>query len=334
MNLPAPSKYRLSDKQSISSRHLSVGCYIKGSVLIISLWILFFLTFFTVVLGTIIMQRLNAADRIDGGIKSYFAASSAVEMAKAVLNQEEPENPENPEVLYYNWACDERVFKGVKIGEAVYNVSYELNEGDAEPRTIYGLIDEERKININKATKEILETFLTQMNIEEAKTLASSIVDRRSEDLNGDFKSIYELLLVKDMKKDYFDAIKEYITVFGDGRININTASKDVLMAIDFSAALIDTISNYRSGPDEKRFTSDDRTFSGAESVIRTLDSFKKLTDGEKNEIQNAVASGLIGTEAQFFRIKATGETAAKRSASHIDCVITKDSGILFWNET
>jgi general secretion pathway protein K len=366
MNFPGLSKYQLSSE--------------RGSVLIISLWVLFFLTFFTVVLGKVIMQKLNVTARIDNGIKTYFAACAGIETAKAVLNQEKPKDPK---AVYYNWASDERVFKDVKVGEAVYNISYQIKTGvldktgpvsyvvtygagESEFRTIFGLIDEERKLNINKAPKETLENFFNQMNIEEAKNLASSIIDWRDLDYetdkggaenayynnlenpysarNGPFKSIYELLLVKGMSKNSFDIIKDYITVFGDGKVNLNTAQKEVLTALGLTPPLIIKINEYRNGPDGKQFTSDDREFSDTESIIPILDSFKGLTDDEKKELEAAIAGNLIGVKAQSFQVRTTGNVSGRRTGSYpvsyeatygayIDCVISKEGDVLFWNE-
>lgn len=326
--------------------------------MIICLWALFFLTFFTVVLGNIIMQRLNVTDRIDNGIKTYFAACAGIETAKAVLSQEKPKDPK---AVYYNWASDERAFKDVKVGEAVYNVSYQIKTGasdktdEPEFRTIFGLIDEERKLNINKASKETLENFFNQMNIEEAKSLASSIIDWRDIDYeadsggaenayynnlenpysarNGPFKSVYELLPVKGMSKNFFDIIKDYITVFGDGKVNINTAQKEVLTALGLTPPLIVKITEFRNGPDGKQFTSDDREFSDTENIIPILDSFEGLTDDEKKELETAIAGNLIGVKAQVFQARAAGDVSGKRAGSYIDCVISKEGDVLFWNE-
>ena len=42
-------------------------------------------------------------------------------------------------------------------------------------------------------------------------------------------ESLDELLLVNGMTKDIFERIKDYVTVWGSGMVNINTAGREVL---------------------------------------------------------------------------------------------------------
>jgi general secretion pathway protein K len=57
-------------------------------------------------------------------------------------------------------------------------------------------------------------------------------------------KSIYELYYVKGIDKKVFDKLADYLTVYGDGKINVNSASKDVLMALsnDMTETAVDSI--------------------------------------------------------------------------------------------
>ena len=61
---------------------------------------------------------------------------------------------------------------------------------------------------------------------------------------NASMKSIYELYYVKGIDKKLFNKLSNYFTVYGDGRINVNSASKPVLMALskDMTETAADSI--------------------------------------------------------------------------------------------
>lgn len=65
---------------------------------------------------------------------------------------------------------------------------------------------------------------------------------------NGPLNVPEELLLIREFKKDYFHGsedrkgIKDLITTFGSGRININTVSKEVMEVLGLGSSEIETI--------------------------------------------------------------------------------------------
>ena len=152
----------------------------------------------------------------------------------------------------------------------------------------YVITDEEGKININTATIDQLKYFFLETGIDstEVDTIVDSMMDwRDTNDLHmlngaeedyyqslekpysskdGPFQSVEELLLVKGMTKKYFNGskdgadendeetykgVKNQFTVYGSGRININTASGIALRTLfgDINANAI--ISLRETGP-------------------------------------------------------------------------------------
>jgi DNA uptake protein ComE-like DNA-binding protein len=124
--------------------------------------------------------------------------------------------------------------------------------------------DESGKININTAVSENLRRLLDAFKEAESAALADGIIRYREEiKPNKAFDTIHELLLLDGIKRetflgedsnedgyadkreekgfvpelDYYDrtlepGLKSYVTVFTDGKINLNTASADVLMSM------------------------------------------------------------------------------------------------------
>lgn len=324
----------------------------QGSVLLIVLWSLLLITFFTVTLSGVVTQKLNVSGRIEEKIIEHFAAVAGIETAKAVLADDQSEDHN---AFYNNWAGNETAFKEQKAGNALFSVSYTIKTEDLKPLTVYGLMDEERKLNINKADIETLTRFFDFFEIKKAGDLAASVIDWRDKDSetakggaeenyysnlehfysprNDFFESIYELLLVKGMEDESFQAVKDYVTVFGQGYLNINTAQEAALSAIGLSRSLIMKITEYRNGNDRKPFTSDDRPFKSVEKVKEDLDSFKNLSDDEKKQIDEAVSKNLIGVKARYFEVRAKGRLNNKSKGTGIRAIISREGDVFFWHE-
>ena len=69
-------------------------------------------------------------------------------------------------------------------------------------------------------------------------------LDRSYRCRNGSVETIEELLLVKGMSPDVFGRLRDYLTVYGDGKININSASRLMILSLSekMDAALAQVI--------------------------------------------------------------------------------------------
>jgi general secretion pathway protein K len=160
------------------------------------------------------------------------------------------------------WIVDGRPYSG-QIGDGNFNVR---------------ILDESGKLDINTAPELLLRNLLGVLGIEGTTldTIVDSILDWKDKDdlhrLNGaesdyylslpnpykaknsDFETLEELLLVKGVTREilYGDRKKkgliDFLTVFGKtNKININAASKEVLMSIPgITADMVAEIIAYR----------------------------------------------------------------------------------------
>ncbi len=293
----------------------------KGIILIASLWMVAILAVFAVSIGrqSAITLKLTSYD-IDK-IKAYFIARAGI---TRVVSEKKLEYKKNLSVgidaLSQPWANNKALFDRHPFGDGSYTVSYEYplsNQGEDAPVTLYGLMDEESKINLNTVTEETLNNLLVYFDMDEdnATEIAGAILDWRDKDdlvmssknrllygaedmyyqgllerydcKNSDFNTIYELLLVKGIDSKVLNMIKPYITVFGSGKTNINSASEPVLSALlgpDFSN-LASKIMDYRRGDDDLIGTSDDAWFSYGSTITyrgkEGLVEIKNLQDGQ-----------------------------------------------------
>jgi len=113
---------------------------------------------------------------------------------------------------------------------------------------------------------------------------------------NAPFDCIEELLMVKGMTKELFAGTKEkqglvqYVTAYGDGLININTAPKMVLRALfpNVNAGLVEAIDEYRKN--EKNDLSNSLWYQNVSGMSGV-----------------PIAAGLITVKSNYFKISSTG---------------------------
>jgi general secretion pathway protein K len=162
-----------------------------------------------------------------------------------------------------------------------------------------GITDEERKVNLNRASAEVLAALLRGTGVDRAtaETIADSVLDWRDPDdlhrsagaeadyygsltpgyepRNGGFETLEELLLVKGMTPAIFRGtvsaerreallktlpdernlqageylgVAQFLTIHGGGRVNVNTAGADVLVAVGVAAPEARAILDAREG--------------------------------------------------------------------------------------
>jgi type II secretory pathway component PulK len=293
----------------------------KGIILITSLWIIAILTVFAVSLARQALISIRLASYDIDRQKAYFIAHAGIlrAISEKMLEYKTGMSTEI-DALSQSWANNKELFFRREFGEGTYTLWYEhhvLNNDGATSLVMHGLMDEQSKINLNIADESILRNILLYVDVEQdyAVEMAGSILDWRDPDSavastperllygaendyyqglspaysckNIDFDHIYELVLVKGFTSEIIDKIKPYLTVYGDGRVNINTASFPVLHALFGPGfpGLAGKIADYRAGADGIPGTKDDRWFSiGPVVVDRASDGMveiKNLQDAQ-----------------------------------------------------
>ena len=145
-----------------------------------------------------------------------------------------------------SWANNEQVFRKIVFNDdpdEFAAVSYDTFDSNNGLKANYGVIDEERKVNINTASKGILIVLLEKCGVDAAEEIADNILIWRGDIADENkayensgypakaekFSNIEELSLIKGMSRKDYQILKGLITVYGDGFINVNTASFEVL---------------------------------------------------------------------------------------------------------
>jgi general secretion pathway protein K len=121
--------------------------------------------------------------------------------------------------------------------------------------------------------------------------------------------TIEELLLVKGITPQVFERIRDYVTVYGDGKVSINSASKQVIESLSekMDAVLAQMIIDRRK--------------------IKQFDSIAELRDipGMTDEVYNAVRRmTTVGSTNQYYNVTSQGDV--ERLKCEIVAIITKNA--------
>jgi len=330
----------------------------RGSILMISLWSLCFLTTFAVLLGYGVRQKLSLVKRLDERDQLRFLAQAGVK--KAINEIRKKDKQKAFYALKDPLSHDEKTFKEIPLAGGVCEVSYRDSDAPLKtPGIRYGLIDEESKINFNKASLEVLERFfknLLDFDEMEAQELAARVVDWRDsdqelsiplgsaedndyEDLSSpyeakdaDLEVLEELLLVKGMTREILDQMQDYITVYGEGEVNINTASRLVLLALGLNEDLADKILDYRRGKDAESGTVDDHVFENPSEILPQLSQAYPLGPSDVAQLSGVAGQSLV-TNSQHFTIRSIAHLNQGKQTAQIVSVVDRSGKILYWQE-
>ena len=318
----------------------------KGSVLALCLWVICFLSFLAVVLSYQVRQRLSLVKRLDERDKMHLLADAALKRSAAVIKKGPPDGYD---YLQEEWSDNPLIFKDVNSGGGSFSVCYN------DTITRYGLIDEERKINLNTASQEVIERlFRLGLGMDEmqAQELAASIKDWRDEDSelsipvgsaedfhyrglkypydakDDYFESLDELLLVNGMTMEIFERIKDYVTIWGSGEVNVNTAAREVLLAVGLNQGLADKILSFRMGNDEQV----GGFFSSLSEVSSKISQAYSLSDSEL-ALLSLAADRFLTVSSSAFMVKALIRLDGRPASREALSVIDKKGGVLYWKE-
>ncbi|MCK4463734.1 MAG: general secretion pathway protein GspK [Candidatus Omnitrophica bacterium] len=249
----------------------------KGSILITTLWIIAILSLLAMGIGFRSSLEVRLSKYNMDRLKARYLAKAGIEKARErLLNDGHP----NYDTLHECGIAlkDEETTKSIfnvkfdELGNETFSVYYTYKKEDEEGKKTediqYGMIDEERKIDIkltNLLKMKDYKNILKRLSPNFTDEIINAIKDWQDSDnageaensyyetergyscKNGDFETIEELLLVKDVTGDLFNEVKDYITVYGgDEKININTAPEKVLGAVINNNELVGSIVNYR----------------------------------------------------------------------------------------
>jgi general secretion pathway protein K len=289
----------------------------SGFALILTILVVSLIVSITLQFNTSMRSNLYAAANLKDGIKLACMARSGFDYACAILSEDDP----TVDSLHEDWADQKKLSS---------NATTMFDEGRFDVK----IKDQTGKIPINSVAKaEKYEALLTRflsleefgLDSEDVSNLVDAIKDWVDPDdevtkfgaengyyqslerpyacKNASFDSVEELLLVKGVNAELFygteekPGISSYLTIYGEGKININTADTLVLRALSdqIDQDMVEDMLAYRE--DEKNDLKDT--------------SWYKEVPG----MSHVSMDGLETTSSAYFEIESDGlkETMRKR---------------------
>jgi type II secretory pathway component PulK len=277
----------------------------KASTLVLVLIVLSSITVLSVGLVYRTRIELKLAQSNARRTKVYYLALGGIERIKALIYEQEPSPETIARISWFdNSAKTEKLFEqlkdsnptgepiltyGLRDEQACLNINYSdplswENTGVIDRDCIAGIldwIDADEDISPGGAETDFYTRLETPYNSKNnpfavlkelvlvkgitRDTYLGKVISQNS--LLEANKNLSQIQILPDELSESSDAgLLNIFTVYGDGKININTASKTILAALpglDEEAANI--ILNYRLGIDGRPDTSDDSFLTGAE---------------------------------------------------------------------
>jgi general secretion pathway protein K len=283
----------------------------RGVAIIIAVAIIGIIVILTLQFNKSMMSELYAAATLNDGIKLEYVASSGFNCALAVIREDDKET----DTLHDTWADFGyySVYSAELFEEGLFSVEISDLAGKIQINNLVGLDG-----NYNTDQKGLLIRLLTSeefnMDTDEAEDITDAIKDWIDKDdevtrfgaedpyyqsldppytcRNHPLESLDDLLLIKGITWELYygvdggPGINDYVTVHGEGRININTADPVILKILsdDMDQQMVEEIIAYRQDEDND---------------LNSPNWYKNALGTNEDIIHN----GLITTRTDFFEI-------------------------------
>jgi general secretion pathway protein K len=303
----------------------------KGFVLVSVLWIVAILT--VVALGfarRAMIERQMAWYALDREQAQHLARAAAergiVELInKAVLDDY------NGQAGYT--ALNQKWAKPVNMLRQSNFLPVFASKGASGDECTYRIHDSSGRISLNTTPPEIIQNF-EMMDFRVARELLARRKKPQPDDQAQLFLSIEELRTFAEIDDEVWygtedtRGLRELITVWGDGRLNINTTPIEVLAAIPkIDPDVLDAIVEYRNGGDGILGTRDDKIF---KSMLELPEKLKVSAE------KLAVLDKYCKTTGFVFTIEALATRRQGKINAFCDVTVTIQgdrADILQWRE-
>lgn len=270
----------------------------KGSILVIAVWVLVFFSILNAALYKTVSSQIEITKRLEKRLVGRAASKAACIHAKKQRHNDETD---------YDTLWELKEDKVRELGRGGFS---------------YVLVDEESKINLNTATQEIL-SRLPGWDEKIAEAAVNSPY--------RPFGSKEEVLLIAGVSAQIYDKCKDFITAYGEGAVNINTAPAETLRALGMDDNLIGIIDGYRAGPDGIMATEDDGIFESASGILNALRDYTSLFAGQQTLLLELINNKQLGVAGKYFTLRADTYFLNQPAGSY-DIVMSPDK-VLRWTE-
>lgn len=198
-------------------------------------------------------------------------------------------------------------------------------------RKITQIIDESALINLNLTSADVL-ARLPGMDNELAEAIVNSGL--------RPFSSINEVLLVKGITKENFLLFKDAITVYGTGKVNINTVSKAVLIALGLDEEMASLILRFRRQNKIKPATEEPTVeptvelsygISNLSSLLNDLRDFASLSLRQEQDLWALLP--VFDVKSEYLRFNVITAPGGQEGLRYSMVIYPPTKKVLSWTE-
>jgi len=310
----------------------------RGIALIITMMVVTVMTVLIMDLHQSVRIHFYIATNLVDGVKAAYLVRSGVQVAAGALLSDRQDNSDDH--MHESWydfmgLLNMYGLAGLPVGEGTVLIDIKDEAGRFNLNSMINKRGKSRQQPI-----EIFKKLLLQLELEEA--LANSIVDWIDADeeaiegggledqvygyeamgivsKNAPFDSLEEVRLVFGMNDEVWAKLSKLISIYGDVRMNLNTAPKEVIKAVirylDESAdtGVVDKIIEWREmtvgeGEDEEADPFASLSFTQEGNYFKKKDMIKTLT-AEEIGMDRTLArrfTRYFKSSSRYFRINCT----------------------------
>ena len=286
----------------------------RGSILVFTLWILVCLTLISLGFGHRVRLETKAAGYTVANTQAFYKAESAL----------------------YEKAIELIGGRGTDGAEAAQNNGVE--DGGDEWDVRCEAVPEEGKVNVNLAPEDMIRNLKPIKGGIGRAILRKRLGDdlKRGGDDDVTFRLPEELLIVEEIdpeewygEKEGEPGIRDLFTVYGDGKIDLNSALPEIIEAIPgIDRRVAADIVAFRTGPDGTFGTKDDHTW-------KSFKEFKASLKLSEDKLAPITKYCKIGSD--FYTITVAASKSGSRATARIAAVIRiggDDFSVVSWRET
>ena len=300
----------------------------RGAALMLVLWAIAVVGFAVVWLASIVGTELETGAADSSGLRARLIAISGV-----ALGLHPQVEPDDTELLNRDFGGGEEMHVRIRGEGGRLNINQLLEQRDRNTLqnifVLWGMNSDDADRLIDKLIDWVDDDAGRGLNgAEQAEYEEAGIADAPA---NRPFRSVGEMQRVLDMDK--LASVKpdwaDYFTIFGDGRIDVNEASAEVLQAAtgiapEAAAALV----RYRAGDDGIEPSEDDFKFEDLKQAAGWLQS---------SRVPAADVTARLSTESAVKRIDSRGVVGDREIRISVVATQSGESGdetnYLLWEE-
>lgn len=293
----------------------------QASILIICLWTVAMLSILGMGLTALVFQEIkssSAISRLYGSLPVAQAALKSVLYARAQdltpgYDTWEELTQENSDAL-----CQTNSYKYYFTDKKEHKDSVEI-------------IDEGALINLNTASLDVLKRL---------PGVDEDLADRLAHSGLRPYTSINEVLLAEGMSVDKFRLFKDMVTVYGNGKVNINTVSKPVLICLGLDEELVDKILRFRKehkieppldAQGNPIIQEEEYGFSSVSSMVSQMNSSLGLSLRQEQDLISA--QSYLSVKSEYLRLNIIPQLNRKDGTRYSAVIYPAAKKILSWRE-